>query len=139
MNFTIPRYAFLFLNSETYIVYVINCKWSRSVNFLLYMFCMRYKHVFFPTWCCSIEPPQDKNTKQVVRKSMTLLKLTFYFLESLSSFTISFQTFDLLNYPPNLRKLPQYSPFRPNRDYLGQKGIVTITCKTCDSWTHNTN
>ena len=26
------------------------------------------------------EPPQDKNTKQVVRKSMTLLKLTIYFV-----------------------------------------------------------
>ena len=51
----------------------------------------------------------------------------FFFFESLSSFTISFQTFDLLNYPPNLRELAQYSPFRPNWDYLGQKGIVTIT------------
>ena len=41
-------------------------------------------------WCCSIELRQDKNTKQVVRKSMTLSKLTFYFLEFFSSFTISF-------------------------------------------------
>ena len=47
MNFTSPRYAFLFLNSKTYIVHVINCEWSRSVNFSLRMFCMRYKHVFF--------------------------------------------------------------------------------------------
>ena len=47
MNFTTPMYAFLFVNSETYIVHVINCEWSRSVNFSLRMFCMRYKHVFF--------------------------------------------------------------------------------------------
>ena len=33
LNFTTPRYAFLFSNSETYIVHVINCEWSRSVNF----------------------------------------------------------------------------------------------------------
>ena len=26
---------------------VINCEWSRSVNFSLRMFCMRYKHVYF--------------------------------------------------------------------------------------------
>ena len=49
LNFTAPRYAFLFLNSEIYIVHVINCEWSRSVNFPLRMFCMWYKHVFFPT------------------------------------------------------------------------------------------
>ena len=47
LNFTAPKYAFLFLNSETYIVHVINCEWSRSVNFPLHMFCMRYKHIFF--------------------------------------------------------------------------------------------
>ena len=33
LNFTTPRYAFLFSNSETYIVHVINFEWSRSVNF----------------------------------------------------------------------------------------------------------
>ena len=33
LNFTTPRYAFLFSNSETYIVHVINCEWSRSINF----------------------------------------------------------------------------------------------------------
>ena len=47
LNFTAPRYAFLFLNSETYIVHVINCEWSRSVNFPLCMFCMQYKLCFF--------------------------------------------------------------------------------------------
>ena len=47
LNFTAPRYAFLFLNSETYIVHVINCERSRFVNFLLCMFHMWYKHVFF--------------------------------------------------------------------------------------------
>ena len=47
LNFTTPRYAFLFLNSEIYIVHDINYEWSRSVNFPLRMFCMRYKHVFF--------------------------------------------------------------------------------------------
>ena len=40
-------YALLFLNFEIYIVHVINCEWSRFVNFPLHMFCMRYKHVFF--------------------------------------------------------------------------------------------
>ena len=33
LNFTTPRYAFLFSNSETYIVHVIIFEWSRSVNF----------------------------------------------------------------------------------------------------------
>ena len=33
LNFTTPRYEFLFSNLETCIVHVINCKWSRSVNF----------------------------------------------------------------------------------------------------------
>ena len=47
LNFAAPRYTFLFLNFETYIVYVINCEWSRFVNFLLRMSCMQYKHVFF--------------------------------------------------------------------------------------------
>ena len=47
MKFTIPRYAILFLYSEIYIVHVINCEWSRSVNFPLHMFCMQHKHVFF--------------------------------------------------------------------------------------------
>ena len=47
LNLTALRYNFLFLNSETYIVHVINCERSRSVNFPLCMFCMQYKHVFF--------------------------------------------------------------------------------------------
>ena len=46
LNFTTPSYAPLLLNSEIYIVHVINCKWSRSVNFPLLMFCMKYKTVF---------------------------------------------------------------------------------------------
>ena len=50
LNFTTLRYAFLFLISETYIVYVINCKWSRSVNFLLHIFYMRYKPCFSKNW-----------------------------------------------------------------------------------------
>ena len=33
LNFITLRYAFLFSNSETYIVHVFNCEWSRSVNF----------------------------------------------------------------------------------------------------------
>ena len=36
-----------FLYSKTYITHVINCEWSRSVNFPQRMFCMRYKHIFF--------------------------------------------------------------------------------------------
>ena len=35
LNFTVPRYAFFFLNSKIYIVHVINYEWSRSVNFPL--------------------------------------------------------------------------------------------------------
>ena len=31
-EFTTSRYAFLFLNSEIYIVYVINYEWSRSIS-----------------------------------------------------------------------------------------------------------
>ena len=49
LNFTVLRYTFLFFYSETYMVHVINCEWSRSVNFSLRIFYMRYKHVFFRT------------------------------------------------------------------------------------------
>ena len=45
-NFTAPRYTLLFLNFEIYIVHVINCEWSRSINFSLRMFCMQYKLCF---------------------------------------------------------------------------------------------
>ena len=38
LNFTASRYTFLFLNSKTYIVHVINCEWSRSVNFPLHIY-----------------------------------------------------------------------------------------------------
>ena len=57
LNFTAPRYTFLFLYSEIYIVHIINCKWSRSVIFPLHMFCMQCKHVFFlqlPRWGLSL-------------------------------------------------------------------------------------
>ena len=50
LNFTAPRYALLFLNSEIYIIHVINCKWSRSVIFTLRIFCMRYKLCFPYGW-----------------------------------------------------------------------------------------
>ena len=50
LNFTIPRYTLLFLYSKIYIVHVINCKWSRPVNFPLRMSYMRYKHVFIKNW-----------------------------------------------------------------------------------------
>ena len=54
LNFTAIGYALLFLNSEIYIIYVINCEWSRSINFLLHMFCMRYKlcfsNIINPIW-----------------------------------------------------------------------------------------
>ena len=49
LKFTTTRYILLFLYSEIYIVHIINCEWNRSVNFLLHMFCMRYKYVFFPS------------------------------------------------------------------------------------------
>ena len=38
LNFTAPRYTLLFLYSKTYITHVINCEWSRFVNFLLHMY-----------------------------------------------------------------------------------------------------
>ena len=33
LNFTAPRYTILFLNSEIYIVHVINHEWNRSIFF----------------------------------------------------------------------------------------------------------
>ena len=50
LNFTAPRYTLLFLNSKIYIVHVINYEWSRSVNFPLRIFCMRYKPCFSHNW-----------------------------------------------------------------------------------------
>ena len=50
LNFTAPRYTLLFLNSKIYIVHVINCEWSRFVNFPLRIFCMRYKPCFSHNW-----------------------------------------------------------------------------------------
>ena len=50
LKFTTSRYTLLFLNSEIYIVYVINCEWSRSVNFPLRMLCIRYKPCFSNNW-----------------------------------------------------------------------------------------
>ena len=50
MKFTTLRYILLFLYSEIYIAHVINCKWSRPVNFPLRMSYMRYKHVFIKNW-----------------------------------------------------------------------------------------
>ena len=51
LNFIVPRYTLLFLYSETYIVHVINCEWSKSINFQLRIFCMWYKLVFFHHLC----------------------------------------------------------------------------------------
>ena len=50
LNFTASRYAFMFLNSENYIVHVINYEWSTSVNFPLRMFYMRYNMYFSKNW-----------------------------------------------------------------------------------------
>ena len=50
LNFTTPRYTLLFLYFKIYIVHIINCEWSRSVNFLLRMFCMQYKLCFSNNW-----------------------------------------------------------------------------------------
>ena len=50
LNLIAPRYALLYLNSEIYIVHVINCEWSRSINFPLRIFCMRYKTCFSNTY-----------------------------------------------------------------------------------------
>ena len=50
LNFTTPRYALLFLNSEIYIMHVINHEWSRSIHILLRVFVWDTNllfHVFF--------------------------------------------------------------------------------------------
>ena len=54
LKFTTPRYTLLFLNFEIYITHVINCEWSRSINFPLHMLCMWYKLVFFHQVACNI-------------------------------------------------------------------------------------
>ena len=46
LNFITKRYTLLFLYFEIYVVHVINCEWSRFVNFPLRMFCMRYNMCF---------------------------------------------------------------------------------------------
>ena len=53
MNFTTPRYAILFLNSEIYIMYVINHEWNRSMFVVCCfhcVFCLRYKIRFSNTF-----------------------------------------------------------------------------------------
>ena len=50
LNFTASRYTLLFSYSEIYIGHIINCKWSRSINFPLRIFCMRYKPCFSNNW-----------------------------------------------------------------------------------------
>ena len=40
LNFSAPWYTYLFLNSKNYIAHVINCEWSRSINFPLRLFCI---------------------------------------------------------------------------------------------------
>ena len=59
LNFTAPRYAFLFSNSETYVAHVIIFYWSRSVFFF------RCTHLFFqqvPT------RPVIENSKKIAKK-----------------------------------------------------------------------
>ena len=55
LEWRLKVYIHLFLNSEICIVHAINCEWSRSVKFLLRMFCMQYKHMFFQQWVQSIK------------------------------------------------------------------------------------
>ena len=50
LNFTAPRYAFFFLNSETYTIHVINYEWSRSINFPLRMFVCDTNIYFSNKW-----------------------------------------------------------------------------------------
>ena len=49
LNFTAPKYTFFFLNSETYIIHVINCEWSRFVNFSIAYVLYAIQTCIFPT------------------------------------------------------------------------------------------
>ena len=51
LKFTIPKYTLLFLNFEIYIVHVINCEWSRSVNFFHYICFVCNTNMYFSITC----------------------------------------------------------------------------------------
>ena len=74
LNFTTSRYAFLFSNSETYIVHVINCEWNRFVNFSA-----THKHISNMIFW---------DLKYWVRLTLPFLFLLFYSRTSIKSLLI---------------------------------------------------
>ena len=82
-NFTIPRYAFLFLNFETYIVHVINCEWSKSVNFFAAYVLYAIQTCIFPTTLMKLSTTLlfifKSYTLPNKSQSITLVSLLFFF------------------------------------------------------------
>ena len=82
-NFTTPRYAFLFSNFETYIVHVINCEWSRSVNFSVVYVLYAIQTCIFPTASVKLSTTLLFIFKSYAlpnkSQSITLFSLLFFF------------------------------------------------------------
>ena len=82
LNFTTSRYTLLFLYSEIYVAYVINCEWSRFVNFSLCISCMWYKYVFFQqTHLSNASQPYSFGRRKMIRmQKLQLWSLIFRLL-----------------------------------------------------------
>ena len=82
-NFTTLRYAFLFSNFETYIVHVINCEWSRSVNFSAAYVLYAIQTCIFPTTSVKLSTTLlfifKSYTLSNKSQSITLFSLLFFF------------------------------------------------------------
>ena len=82
-NFTTLRYAFLFLNFETYIVHVINCEWSKSVNFSAAYVLYAIQTCIFPTTSVKLSTTLlfifKSYTLSNKSQSITLFSLLFFF------------------------------------------------------------
>ena len=82
-NFTTLRYAFLFSNFETYIVHVINCEWSRSVNFSAAHVLYAIQTCIFPTTSVKLSTTLlfifKSYTLSNKSQSITLFSLLFFF------------------------------------------------------------
>ena len=82
-NFTTLRYAFLFSNFETYIVHVINCEWSRSVNFSAAYVLYAIQTCIFPTTSMKLSTTLlfifKSYTLPNKSQSITLFSLLFFF------------------------------------------------------------
>ena len=71
MNFTVLKYAILFLNSEIYIVHVINHEWNRSM-FIAYVVCFVWDtKLDFPTTYAYVKTGKRRaleNQEEEIRK-----------------------------------------------------------------------